>query len=198
MRISERARASASQASCRRSRATGGSGGARTRCCRASMRSALSSPPLAAATATLAGPAPASAVPSKTTMPSPCACRLFGSSRFSFISLLPPHCRCRFLPSFPVVFVVVLLFCLRPLRAPDPCSIRSPLSSLHLLVVVPESRSDSSQPLPQILTMVWGCGWELEERDSWLYQAKSAAAIRCIGRTDRGTDRSGAATAVRL
>ena len=74
---------------------------------------------------------------------------------------------------------------------PDPCSIRSPSSSLHLLVVVPESRPDSSQPLPQIFTMVWGCGWELEERDSWLYQTKSAAAIRFIGRTDRGTDRAG-------
>jgi len=68
---------------------------------------------------------------------------------------------------------------------PDPCSIRSPSSSLHLLVVVPESRPDSSQPLPHFCLMVWGCGWELEERDSWLYQAKSAAAIRCIGRTDR-------------
>jgi hypothetical protein len=39
--------------------------------------------------------------------------------------------------------------------------------------------------------MVWACGWELEERDSWLYQAKSAPAIGYIGRTERGTDRAG-------
>lgn len=91
-----------------------------------------------------------------------------------------------------VVLVVLVLRLPSVLSVPpDPCSIRSPLSSLHLLVVVPESRPDSSQPLPQIFMMGWGCGWELEERDSWLYQAKSAAAFRCIGRTDRGTDRAG-------
>ena len=39
--------------------------------------------------------------------------------------------------------------------------------------------------------MGWGCGWDLEARRSWLYQAKSATAIRSIERTDRGTDRAG-------
>jgi hypothetical protein len=111
-------------------------------------------------------------------------------SRSSSISTGAFPCR-RFSPLF-LLFSFSSAVC--PLRAPgppDPCSIRSPLSSLHLLVVVPESRPDSSQPLPQILTMGWGCGWELAEKDSWLHQAKSAAAIRCIGRTDRGTDRAG-------
>jgi hypothetical protein len=61
-------------------------------------------------------------------------------------------CRC-FSPLF-----LLFSFRLPPVLSvpPDPCSIRSPLSSLHLLVVVPESRPDSSQPLPQISR--WGGG----------------------------------------
>jgi hypothetical protein len=92
---------------------------------------------------------------------------------------------------FPLFLLSIFSPAFRPSVLPDPCSIRSPLSSSASLVVVPESRPDSSQPLPQNSPMGWGCGWALEERDSWLYQAKSAAVIRCIGRTDRGTDRAG-------